>query len=86
VVGDDHERAGLELGVQRAGGVGDDERAKPQEGERAHGQADLVRGVALVEVEAAGEGQDLAAADLALDQRAGVALHRGAGEAGDVGV
>ena len=86
MVGDGDEVALLVVGVDAAGGVGDDESLAAEEAEDAGGEGDLGEGVALVGVDAALHDGDGNSGDGAEDEVAGVALDGGAGEVGDLGV
>ena len=86
MVGDGDEGALPEVGVDAAGGVGDDEGVAAEEAEDASGEGDLGERVALVGVDAALHDGDGDAVDGAEDEFAGVAFDGGEGEVGDFGV
>ena len=86
VVLDQHQPAGTDVDAQRAGRVRQHQELRAGRLERADGHPDLVQVPALVEMGAALEGDHGHAADLARNGSAGVALHPGDREAGQVGV
>ena len=82
VVGDNHQVADSEGRVHASGGIGDIECADAELIHDAHGEGDLLHGVALIIVEASLHGQDVDASELAEDEFAGVSLDGGHGEVG----
>ena len=73
VIADDHERALLVLQIDSAGGVGQNRGADAEPAQDAHGERDLLRGVAFVEMDAALHRGDGDIPDFADYQAAGVA-------------
>ena len=79
VVGDEHQVARVPQRVHAAAGVRDDEDARAESPQHAHGERDLLEGVALVAVEPAlhrdhapaGEGPEQELAGVTLDGREG---------------
>ena len=84
MVGDEHQIAGLPLGVDTAGGVGDDELRAAQQGEHPHRIGDLFIAVTLVVVHPALHDGHVLALELTEDQLALVAGGGGSLEVGDV--
>jgi hypothetical protein len=73
VVCDHHPFAGLELWIQRAGGVCHDQLFDSCFGKDMHARSDLARRIAFVKMHTALGEDDLALVDLAEDETAGVA-------------
>ena len=86
VVAQDHEVAGAQRGVDAAGGVGEEQRLAAHAPEHLDRQHHRLPARALVPVAAAAPGGDEPAAAAVEHELAGVALHGGSAEAGDVGV
>ena len=86
VVGDEHDVAGLEGGVQAASGVGHDEGLHTQGAHDADWKGHLLHGVALVEVGPPPLDRNLFALQPPNDQIAGMPLHGGDREVGNLGV
>ncbi len=72
VIADEHQRALGEAEIDASGGVGQDDGLDPHAGEDADRERDLLRGVSLVEVDAALHGGNCDFARFADYQAAGV--------------
>lgn len=86
VIGESDEGAGLEIGTDAAGGIGEAEIANSQGGEDANGEGDGGKGMAFVEVGTTGEDGDGNGAEAAEDESAGMTRDGRREEAGEVGV
>ncbi len=75
VVADEHQVAGLVVGVQPAGGIGDDDRADAQRRHHADRQRDPVHRIALVEVGSSLQHEDGLSFQRADDQTTGMTGH-----------
>ena len=83
---DQGDRARLDLGAERAGGVGQDQRVAAERLQRARQYVDGSSRHALVQMDAALQTGDLDAAEAAEHQPSGVALDAGARKARQVGI
>ena len=72
VIGDQHQFAGMEFGIDGAGGVGEDHAIDAALGELTNAEGDFGAGIAFVIVGAAGEHHHFGFAQAAGDQFAGV--------------
>ena len=86
MVGNDHQVAHTERGVDTPRGVRHEEVSDAQLLHHAHGEGHLLHRITLVVVEAALHGDDPAALDRPEDHPALVTLDRRDGETGDVSV
>ena len=86
IIVDQHQGARLKAPVNAAGRVGQHHLLHPQQLEDVEGIADLLHGIALVEVEPPLQGQHLPAVEFACQQGALVARHAGQGEMRNLGV
>ena len=86
MVADRHQRAGADLGVERAGGVGDEQRLRAGRLQRAHRAAHRAGVAALVDVRAALQAGDREPGQRAERERAGVPVHARLREVGQLGV
>ena len=84
MVADDHEVAHVEVFVDAAGGVGQEQDLGAHETHQTGGQQDILNGIALVIVDAALHDDHLDLAEIAEDETAPVACDGGNGEAFDV--
>ena len=86
VVPEDHHVPGAVVPVHGPGGVGENEGFHAQQSQDPDGDDQLLEGIALVGVEAAGHADHGPAGDRAEDQLPGVGGHGGEQEIGDVPV
>jgi len=86
MIGDDHQVADLELRVHAACRIRDIECRDAQLVHHAHGEGDILHGVALIVVEASLHGKDIHPSQFAEDEFAAMSLDRRDGEVGDLSI
>ena len=86
MVGNDHQVAGKERGIDSSCGIGDEKVLHADFMQHAHRKRDLLHGIAFVVVETSLHGDDVLPAESADEEVAFVPLHGGHREMGDGGI